>query len=722
VDSKIPTVHVKLTEKCYLSSYFLLYSIFCQCAPKDIYTNSFVQRRYVHALLREMYPDDAEMAMHVAFPTLAMAFALTCTYLREDSQEVSFSLRSMSSGGNNSAKSGVIRKCKDNKIPQRVANDVLCKLMRHLLRERTVLVIIDDIQFADDESLRVIGDILQIQCKSALVMTSVTPNSAEPTTGSHIGSTRLRTEHLPTPTDYLNNEWLSKVRADVLTCPGTSVAKLNMFTNHEISKLLATTLGMRNIAPRLVHVVSTLSGGGFYLVKEIMQCIRETGPKQFLNTVGDAVQDSPVKVNGTPDRSSRRGSSRQHYRSTHGTPHSTTTNHTSSSSPKASPRSDAESSSNNNPQAQTLQRFKLDQLVVCRYENLTMATKHVLRTASILGPAFSRQVLYGVLPRILKPEISGCLVALVQQQWLQQVPNELDSYEFKYDYTHRIVYEITPESERRHMHRTIAKYLEELSAGDPAEASQLAHHFGKCETDKALYYTYQAAVYILLKKASFELCDCLDMLFIAVDFCSTVYDVEVLLRVGSDATAKTEAYESEKHKLKRSHSTLSVFSRYFCCMGTRSKLNHVTPMNHIDTILEEGPAPGVISPRALENSVRSVARSPKSAGSPHSRSNHNGDALEPPDHIFNNHHDDDNNTTASFNTQARNYFAEKFQELRTLLLQRKREVLLRNGNPGKIKEWQMGILGGEEVSRAQKKPGNKPRNPRSFRTSGRSPA
>jgi len=414
---KLPTVHVKLTCKSAFSSYFLLYGIFCQCAPRDLYSNVATQRHYVKALLREMYTDDPETACNVAFPTLAMVFALTCDIQGELSSSRVSLLRTSSPFER--------RVRSNNRVTAGMAHDVLCTLMRHLLSERTLLVIIDDIQLADDKSLRVLVDVLHSRCKSALVLSSSTPLNENNETAS---DSARRSKSFSTRAVSVNSEWLTTVRSAVMACmsntdqqsarrntllsehfnitravvPRNVAIQLELLSEVEITQLLSVTMGSRIVSPLLVNAVATVSGGGYHLVKEILHCICEKGYGTFLDTVvlsAESVHQRPP--GGSVDQNT--GSSHEaHFRLLH-------TAHAACRSVKAqrnSPRCGAESTSQAHA-GTSVDMCKLDHLVVCRYENLNHAAKQILRTAAVLGPSFSRQVLYGVLPRALKSETSG---------------------------------------------------------------------------------------------------------------------------------------------------------------------------------------------------------------------------------------------------------------------------------------------------------------------------
>ena len=415
VDLKVPTVHVKLTHKSALSSYYLLYGIFCQCAPRDLYSNAASQRHYVKALLREMYPDDLEMAYNVAFPTLAAVFALTCDIQGEFSNSSVSNLRTSSPFER--------RVRSNNRVTSVMAHEVLCTLIRHLLAERALLVIIDDIQLADDKSLRVLVDVLHSPCKSALVLSGCTPLCE---TNENARAVARRSTSFATSTVFVNSEWHTTVRSEVVACMNSSnhfenhiptplsvhynisragltnnvAIQLNLLSEVEVSQLLSVTLGTRTVSPLLVSAVVTVSGGGYYLVKEILHFIHERGTGSFLGTVVLSAESTHQRAPGGSIDQNSSNSHEAHFRQLH-------TSHSACSTvnvQRNSPRCGSESAVHGDPAVNT---YKLDHLVVCRFENLHHAARQILRVASILGPSFSRQVLYGVLPRALKRETSG---------------------------------------------------------------------------------------------------------------------------------------------------------------------------------------------------------------------------------------------------------------------------------------------------------------------------
>ena len=416
MDLQISTVHVKLTHTSALSSYYLLYGIFCQCAPRDLYSNASTQRHYVKALLREMYPDDLEMAYNVAFPTLAAVFALTCDTQGEFSNSSVSLLRTTSP---------FERRVRSNhRITSVMVHEVLCMLMRHLLAERALLVIIDDIQLADDKSLRVLVDVLHSPCKSALVLSGCTPLCE---TNENARAVARRSTSFATSTVFVNSEWHTTVRSEVVACMNNSfhiptplsahynisragvtnnaAIQLNLLSEVEVSQLLSVTLGTRTVSPLLVSAVVTVSGGGYYLVKEILHFIQERGAASFLDTVVLSAESMHQRAPGGSIDQNSSNSHEAHFRQLH-------TSHSACSTvnvQRNSPRCGFESTVHGNPPLNT---YKLDHLVVCRYENLHHAARQILRVASILGPSFSRQVLYGVLPRALKPETSGKILSV----------------------------------------------------------------------------------------------------------------------------------------------------------------------------------------------------------------------------------------------------------------------------------------------------------------------
>jgi len=188
-------------------------------------------------------------------------------------------------------------------------------------------------------------------------------------------------------------------------------------------------------------------------------------------------------------------------------------------------------------------KSRLELLVVCRFEKMSTECQHVLRTASIIGLTFSKYVLLNVLKGALKAEMQEALHVLMAQRWVYQDSLDHSLFEFAHPYAHGILYQLTPSNERKAIHQATADYLEKNSSDDPTMYSLMAYHNRFCNPEKSLLYTVQATAYLLENHAVFDLYECVDLLFGALDCCFTQPDVEVLSSLVRDALRKTRKYE-----------------------------------------------------------------------------------------------------------------------------------------------------------------------------------
>jgi hypothetical protein len=189
-------------------------------------------------------------------------------------------------------------------------------------------------------------------------------------------------------------------------------------------------------------------------------------------------------------------------------------------------------------------QLKLDKLVLCRFENLHADVQHVLRTASIIGNIVNSTVLYGVLPRHLKDQMSDCLKSLLNQKWLYQDTDNESLYQFAHPHAHAIIYELTPSSERSHIHKQIADYVEETYFDDKTQFAALSSHYKHCDSDKALHYCVQAVAVILANVVViFDFEDCLELLQSSFPSCKTSFDVDCLMKMVSDARIALEKFD-----------------------------------------------------------------------------------------------------------------------------------------------------------------------------------
>jgi len=242
-------------------------------------------------------------------------------------------------------------------------------------------------------------------------------------------------------------------------------------------------------------------------------------------------------------------------------------------------------------------RFKLDLLVVSRFEKLLLESQRILRTASIIGYSFSRHLLFGMLPSHLREEMSASLQHLILRNWLYQDAEDEALYLFTHPYIHRIIYELTPSSDRRDMHFKIGTYIETTSGtDDPTQFTLMGQHFSHCDDGKALYYISQAVVHALQEKHSQHLLgQCLPLLSMATAVADAhLGNLRYVRQLADRCMKKFQIYHGRQVKLhhaapdtkskkKPSYSSSSSAGGMFSCCGAGSSIGAVVvPTNDDD--------------------------------------------------------------------------------------------------------------------------------------------
>ena len=301
---------------------------------------------------------------------------------------------------------------------------------------------------------------------------------------------------------------------------------------------------------------------------------------------------------------------------------------------------------------------KLETLVVCRFEKLSMTVQYVLRTASIVGSTFSRHVLFGAIPNNFKKELTQCLETLLEQKWIIQDTDDASMYEFFHLYAHKVIYNLTPSSERKTICQTIADYLEETCAGDPSQYAELSYRFHPCNLNKSLQYAVKAAHYILDRQAAFELSECVELLTNAVDCCTTVYDVEVLMSVANEAKEKVDGYKST----------------------TRRKSKRLPRLGRRDA-----EQPAYLGLFGLGGCCSSAAVDESAAASPVSKLMY---SVQEDHDVEDNFAQETSDSSVTARTQAKNIFSSRLIELHADL-ELKESDIEEGGSLGEIKDWQL---------------------------------
>jgi class 3 adenylate cyclase/tetratricopeptide (TPR) repeat protein len=133
----------------------------------------------------------------------------------------------------------------------------------------------------------------------------------------------------------------------------------------------------------------------------------------------------------------------------------------------------------------------VEQIVAVRIDRLAPAEQMVLKTASVIGPTFSLDVLEKVHPiESDKPRLAEIADALVAAHMLEPIATEAGTYGFRHRITQEGAYSMMLGEQRRSLHERVAHEIERRHSGALApHFAVLAHHWTAAEVDgKALYY------------------------------------------------------------------------------------------------------------------------------------------------------------------------------------------------------------------------------------------
>eukprot|EP00601_Ochromonadales_sp_CCMP2298_P022821 CAMPEP_0173323532 /NCGR_PEP_ID=MMETSP1143-20121109/30569_1 /TAXON_ID=483371 /ORGANISM="non described non described, Strain CCMP2298" /LENGTH=1534 /DNA_ID=CAMNT_0014267507 /DNA_START=69 /DNA_END=4674 /DNA_ORIENTATION=+ len=188
---------------------------------------------------------------------------------------------------------------------------------------------------------------------------------------------------------------------------------------------------------------------------------------------------------------------------------------------------------------------QLELLVVCRFEKLSLEVQRILRTASILGAAFSRELLFGLLPPSLQQEMSPSLQLLVTLNWLSQDSEEDSRYLFAHPAIHKIIYELNPPNERKLLHLQTAQYLQATGGDDPSQYPLLSRHFLHCDKEQALRYVAEAFVLALQDPRSLDALG-LQLPLLSSDCCASVQDRQFMRMLADRALRRYKLYHGRQ--------------------------------------------------------------------------------------------------------------------------------------------------------------------------------
>jgi len=255
LDRQLLVIGVKSTKKDSQVDYMIWRKIFQQLMPKDLFLSNDTQRSYVRALLKEVFPDQQKVGQLMGFPALRNYLGITCSYSEGTTTEEEKNKHS--NGWNGRSKSKKHTKPSKEKLMPIV--DTMHKIFAHLLNLQTSLVIIENIEHADEASLELLVDLTsKLTSRSVIVLTALLFDDKS---GQRRNSNIFQTGRSSVQVDAFHSTAWSKIYKDVvLRNKNTTSITLENYTPEEIDKMLSVALGVRVVPPEISQLVQDFSG------------------------------------------------------------------------------------------------------------------------------------------------------------------------------------------------------------------------------------------------------------------------------------------------------------------------------------------------------------------------------------------------------------------------------------------------------------------------------
>ncbi|CAM9936171.1 unnamed protein product, partial [Choristocarpus tenellus] len=172
---------------------------------------------------------------------------------------------------------------------------------------------------------------------------------------------------------------------------------------------------------------------------------------------------------------------------------------------------------------------RLGVLVVCRFERLLVEEQSVIRCASVAGVEFSICLLQVVMPRNIRAQLELIIQALVTAKFL--VYSRHSYYRFRSTMVHTVLYNLTPASSRKKIHKAVADYYMFKHADEPHYLSVITYHLIKAKGDmpRAVEFLCKTAAHALLYSCYEDCAEALEKAVVLVGNAAEIH--EVCLRV-----------------------------------------------------------------------------------------------------------------------------------------------------------------------------------------------
>jgi len=282
VHMQLPTFDVRLSCSDSLCGYSMWSKIFFALMPREAGVPGAAQRRCLRGLLKDVYGDDLESAA-AAIPALQLAFGLD----HIDSADTPNSISSVIERRITNIATGIT----GHSPPRAKATpahcvQVLFNIFQQLLTVRGVLLLVENVHFADSESLKVLAELCMVKCNSVVVLTALAKGGKEDKGQTKVGgekeskwvrvkevSHQMHKTHFGRTVASLENTytstWCQRFRQPLLRQRNTTLLTLDDYSPEEINALLSSALGLESVPTELLMLVNDFSGGGCFWYDQV---------------------------------------------------------------------------------------------------------------------------------------------------------------------------------------------------------------------------------------------------------------------------------------------------------------------------------------------------------------------------------------------------------------------------------------------------------------------
>mmetsp|Transcript_31979 Transcript_31979/g.70463 ORF Transcript_31979/g.70463 Transcript_31979/m.70463 type:complete len:1525 (+) Transcript_31979:162-4736(+) len=406
---------------------------------------------------------------------------------------------------------------------------VLVMIFEVLLHRQASVVIIENLHYADEQSLQILLSIALLPVKAVLVLASVTPEDTVALNNSR-SAREMR---------VAGALMQRRFRSMLLALLGVDHVSMGVYTQMEIEAILCSTCedieSDEAAAGTLAMAVLQISGGEAFWVKELVQFIIETGSEEFQRVIE---VDFSAKTHGPVDADV---ASEPALPSGLG------------SSPDSVSNSGLNSGSQNylsGARSGMVRRSKLTAFVVSRFESLlSVDAQKVLKVACCLGMYVDAALLRGVLSQDLKLTLAASMETLEGCKWVQRTQGEI--YMFTNRFMRSTIYSMIPLSQRSTLHHEITAFVLHTHPNQGRYYTLLSEQFQQCDLDRAFEFGCKACLY-LCAAAAIDGLRCVDLLISASSAVETVRDADTVLHILSIVQSKVHDHvRVKKSPLRR---------------------------------------------------------------------------------------------------------------------------------------------------------------------------